>query len=106
MSRLRERRKALGMTQVQLAAAAELSQSTISLYELGESDVSGASLVGLARALQCSADYLIGLVDDPVPYHGPVGLSPLEEAVVSALRASEQLRAIQLIVGQGNERAE
>jgi hypothetical protein len=54
----------------------------------------------LARALECSADYLLELTDDPTPHHVPAGLSETEQRVIAALRADDRLGAIRLIVGE------
>jgi SOS-response transcriptional repressor LexA len=55
--RVREARKELGLTQIQLAAAAGLSQTTISDIERGRND-SSADIVSLARAIGVRAEWL------------------------------------------------
>src|SRR5437867_1575709 len=60
--RVRQRRKALGMTQEQLEAASSVPQGSISRIEGGTAlDVTASTLVGFAKALGVSADYLLGL---------------------------------------------
>ena len=56
-SRVRSRRKELGLTQIQLAKKAGLSQTTIADIERGRNDGS-RSLLELARALQCAPEHL------------------------------------------------
>jgi len=49
------------MTQVQLAAKLGMSQSLLSRYERGSLRLHGALVGDIARALQTSADELLGL---------------------------------------------
>ncbi|XZG71707.1 helix-turn-helix domain-containing protein [Chitinibacteraceae bacterium HSL-7] len=57
--RVKFRRKELGLTQHELAAAAGLKQSTIATIESGRNK-SSTNIVALAEALQCSALWLEG----------------------------------------------
>jgi len=58
---LRRRR---GMSQGTLAKAAGLNRNTIARLEQGDlQDLGGQSLVKLAKALECSADVLLGMVE-------------------------------------------
>jgi transcriptional regulator with XRE-family HTH domain len=80
--RMRLRRKALGdLSQERLAQrtaviAAEAGgkglsrQSVINIENNGQVPKAD-NLALLARALECSADYLLGLTDDPMPYDSP-----------------------------------
>jgi transcriptional regulator with XRE-family HTH domain len=52
-NRLREFRKARGMTQISLAQAADTSRQNIRLYETGISDMTVDWLIRLGRALDC-----------------------------------------------------
>jgi len=52
-NRLREFRKARGMTQIGLAQAADTSRQNIRLYETGISDMTVDWLIRLGRALDC-----------------------------------------------------
>lgn len=56
-------------------------------------------LMALAKTLRVSADYLIGLVDNP---NGHVGddLDDQETEVIVALRSGDKLKAIEAIVGK------
>ena len=61
--RVRQRRKALGMTQEQLEAASGVPQGSISRIESGVADdVYASTVLGFAKALQVSTDSLLGLV--------------------------------------------
>ena len=63
--RIRDARMAAGMTQEQLSAATGLKQFHISRIERGDiKDVLGDTLARLAKALNVSADYLLGLTDE------------------------------------------
>ena len=56
--RLKARRKALQLTQIQLAKATEISSKTIQKYEYGDTP-KGPNLLRLSRALNCSVDWLL-----------------------------------------------
>lgn len=56
-SRVRARRKEIGISQVDLAKAAGVSQTTISDIERGRNEGS-AEIVAIATALQCNAEWL------------------------------------------------
>jgi len=59
--RLRAARERAGINQFQLAKLTSIHPSNISMAESGLKDMSTHSLVVLARALNVSADYLLGL---------------------------------------------
>ena len=61
-SRLREKRKMEGLTQKQLEERSGVPQNTISRIEIGTvQEISTRTLVALARALNVTTDYLLGL---------------------------------------------
>jgi transcriptional regulator with XRE-family HTH domain len=55
------------MSQMDLAAAAGTDPQSVSAVETGRRDAYSARVAALARALNVSADYLLGLTDDPAP---------------------------------------
>lgn len=57
--RIREKRKALGLTQDQLCLVVGISKSFLSEVETGKRNLSSAHLLGIAKALGCSCDYLL-----------------------------------------------
>jgi len=59
--RLADLRKARGLTQVQLAAAAGTTQRAISYYENDTGFPPASALIDLARALKVSTDEMLGL---------------------------------------------
>ena len=66
--RLRQVRRANDQTQQELGALAKINYTTISRIESGEAKHVYADTVrDLAAALGVSADYLLGLIDDPRP---------------------------------------
>jgi transcriptional regulator with XRE-family HTH domain len=93
-TRIRDRRKALGINQEALAVLIGINQGQISRYESGESVPSSDVLAALARALQTSADWLLGLVDEWPEY----SLTRKEREILTALRQGEQLQAVRAIV--------
>jgi len=67
-ARLRQIRRAKDKTQQQLGHLAKINYTTISRIESGEAKQVYADTVrDLAEALGVSADYLLGLADDPHP---------------------------------------
>jgi len=82
--RLFKMRKERKMNQEELADILSLSKYSISLYENNKSSPSMETLCKIARAFDVSADYLVGLVDEPYSYKRdaetvvriPAGISP------------------------------
>ncbi len=63
--RLKQRRRALRLSQEQLAELTGVNQPQVSRWELGENDITGETLAALARALGTTSDWLLGLSDNP-----------------------------------------
>lgn len=68
-SRIRERRKYLGLTQKELASKVILTEFNISKYERDYSSPDLETIKKLSDALECSVDYLVGKTDTPNAYH-------------------------------------
>jgi len=69
-ARLRQARKALGLTQAQLAAqlqyrGTDIAENGVAKIENGWRQVSDVELVALAAALRVSASWLLGETDNP-----------------------------------------
>lgn len=64
------RRRALGMTQQELADQSKCRYQVISRLERGLQSIYADRLAAVARTLQVSADYLLGLTDREEPYEG------------------------------------
>jgi transcriptional regulator with XRE-family HTH domain len=66
--RLRAARKAMGLTQEELAEQVSTTKATISNYENNYSTPSNEMLLNLATALHISTDWLLGRTDENVSY--------------------------------------
>ena len=66
--RLRELRKAKGISQLKLAMDLNTNQNTISRYETGEREPGIAELIALADYFDVSIDYLLEQTDRPNRY--------------------------------------
>lgn len=106
--RIRLLREATGLTQAECAArltaeGAGVNQAFISQVERGEKSVSLETLVALARLLEVSADYLLGLDDDPTPSAAgeeiavlhepdPVRRAAMQQIFITIERLPQELR--------------
>ena len=63
--RLREIRKARGVSQLKMALELNMSQNTISRYETGEREPGIAELILIADYFQVSIDYLLERTSNP-----------------------------------------
>lgn len=92
--RIQKRRKAIGMTQEELADKTDLDTSTISKFETGRTKISLPSLVEVANVLEMSADELLcGSVNaSAYVYQGEIaerlkGCSDKEYQILNAMNA-------------------
>jgi transcriptional regulator with XRE-family HTH domain len=85
--RVRALRRARGLTQAQLAEAAELQTPAISRIESGQLGVSTSSAVRLARALGVSVAELFGAASPQPPAPDTSRLDPEERLLVERWRA-------------------
>ena len=65
--RLKKLRKERGEQQKDLASAIGLSQTQISTIESGKQGTSFDKLAAICQHYNISADYLLGLIDEPRP---------------------------------------
>ena len=63
--RLKEIRKAKGISQIKLAMDLHTTQNTISRYETGEREPGINELIKIADYFNVSVDYLLGRTDNP-----------------------------------------
>ena len=63
--RLKEIRRAKGVSQLKLAIDLHTSQNTISRYETGEREPGINELIKIADYFNVSVDYLLGRTDNP-----------------------------------------
>ena len=68
--RLRELRNRQSVSQMQLANALGLTQNSIGMMERGYRGTTIEKVVLLAKYFHVSADYLLGITDDPT-WRGP-----------------------------------
>lgn len=66
--RLRELREDRDLSQREIAAYLNLSQTGYSKYETGENEIPVKSLIQLSLFYDTSVDYLLGLTDNIKPY--------------------------------------
>ncbi len=65
--RLAKSRKRAGLSQIDVATALNRDRTLISHVEAGRVGLRSVALATVARELDVSADYLLGLTDDPTP---------------------------------------
>ena len=62
-NRIKQLREEKGMTQVRLSIELEVTQETVSAYEIGKHFPSVKSLLKMSRLFDASIDYILGLSD-------------------------------------------
>ncbi len=67
MYRIRDLREDRELSQAQVAKVIHTTQQQYSKIESGKSDISGEKLKLLAEFYHVSADYILGLIQDPRP---------------------------------------
>jgi transcriptional regulator with XRE-family HTH domain len=106
-SRIRERRKHLGLSADQLAEKLGVSRSTVFRYENGDIEKVPLDYLGVLSSVLCTTpEYLMGWSDDPfvkdtTVYSKPdLDLTPFEREVITRLRrySEEKQRAFLLIL--------
>jgi transcriptional regulator with XRE-family HTH domain len=98
--RLRQLRHARGFTQEALAERLELGIRQIHRYERGLSDPAGDVVVRIARELNVTTDYLLGLSNDPAPGASTLDLTPTEELLLDAFRRQRYDQAMQVLLAE------
>jgi len=104
--RLREIREIRGLSQQELAIQCGLGVNAIWRYENGETDPSADVLGKLAKELEVSTDYLVGLVADPTGQLREQDLSPMERRLIDAVRKGlivETLETLAVLSKNGEE---
>lgn len=84
MERLRKLRKERSISQVRLSIEIGVAQETISAYERGKAVPTCENLVNMAKFLNTSTDYLLGLSDIKLPYN-KITLDKLSEEEFSII---------------------
>lgn len=92
MVRIREARIARDMTQLELANKLGVSQQAVCRWERGDSDLKASLIVELAKTLDVTANFLLGIDDvvDRMP-------SKEEEQLISAYNDLDEIGRARLI---------
>lgn len=72
MLRLRDLREDRDLTQIQCATIANISKNSYIRYENEERVTPSDVIITLAKYYNISADYILGLIDDPKPLKGEI----------------------------------
>ena len=81
--RIRDARKNAGMTQKALSEATGIAEISIRNYEAGKRKPQSEQLKALARALDVTTDYLLGVTYTPVTVDDGDGTPPYRATVVN-----------------------
>lgn len=93
--RVKRLREARGLSQDELGQLLGVDGRQIVRYEKPNANPNSLAIVQLATALNSSADYLLGLTDDPTTQIIDADLSAEERALILALRNRQSSEAIQ-----------
>jgi len=97
VDRLQQLMKKQGHNSASLAEAIGRSDRTIRYILSRDGNTSDDTVIAISQALSVSADYLLGLSDDPTPHLRIDNMSDDERKVVAAMRRGEKLEAIRVI---------
>lgn len=89
LDRLIAIRHARNMTQQELADKTGISIAQIQRYEKGKSDPTMTAAIALAKALECSLDWLAGLSDDTQGRVAEKDLTASQRRLLAAYRGSK-----------------
>lgn len=93
IERLKQLREAKSLTQLRLAMELNVSQETISGYEIGKAVPPAEMLVKLADTLDTSVDYILGRTDIKSTLRAS-GLSEQEAEILTILRKQPEDKRI------------
>jgi SOS-response transcriptional repressor LexA len=91
--RVKDARRAAGLTQLQLAEAVGITQSTISELEKGESRAT-KHIARIAHACNVSVEYLEGLNDSPLP-SGKTSVDGFKKSALKIMRFVPEISMVQ-----------
>ncbi len=98
--RIKDARKNAGHTQSSLAELLNTNHKNIWRWESGEYIPEAETIGDLAKALNVSADYLLGLTDDPKRAARESELSQRELEIIMALRRGDRMSAMRAIINE------
>lgn len=84
--RLKETRDMKGLTQRELASIAGMNEVQLSRYENSKMEPALSTLENLARKLDVSTDYLLGLTNDPRKHYGDTEIADEERTILETYR--------------------
>lgn len=87
--RLKRVRESARLTQTELAERVGAGTNQIYRYEKGETDPSAEVLAALAKELGVTADWLLGLTDEPLGGFSDKEMSPRERQLLRAFRSDD-----------------
>lgn len=97
--RLKFARERLGLSQGDFAEAMGAPQQHVSRWENGHVDPNSYTLKAMARLLQVSSDYLLGLTEDLNDPAELAGLPPLKRKLLWMVDNGQIVEAIQTLTG-------
>lgn len=98
--RLKALRESAGHTQDSLAELIGKDTKEVWRWENESKNVRSDTLALLARALDTSTDYLLGISDDPQPIGHPSEITSREWQIITALRHGDLKTAMRAIVNE------
>lgn len=101
--RLTHMRERHGFSQAQLEELLGLGNTSIYRYEKNISEPTPGVLAALANQLECSADYLLGLVDEPHHHLGEQELTPDEHRLLDAFRRDDVRGVMRVVIKESAE---
>jgi transcriptional regulator with XRE-family HTH domain len=94
--RLKALREQRGWSQRELARQCSMGDTAISMYERETVEPTAKHLKKMAETLNVSADYLLGLTDDPLGHYGSAEIDDDERAIIRAFRQGRWREVIQV----------
>lgn len=92
--RLKVVRERMGLSQDELAEGLGVGQAQINRYEQNKNDPSSETLVAMAKYLEVTTDYLLGLVDTPTQNMRLSDLTDEEREIFDTLQQAARLIAV------------
>lgn len=102
VDRLKRVREDRNYTQEQLAELANVQLHQVWRHENGKTTPDGDVVAKYAQALDVSADYLLGISDDPKPNVQISDLTRAERSVIAAWRRGDVIEAARTILNDEN----
>ena len=91
MNRIRELREEKKITQVRLSIELEVSQETVSAYEVGKHCPSVKSLIKMREIFGTTIDYILGLSDTR---HEPIPMSNLKDHELTLIQMYRKMDSV------------